>query len=143
MTTQINPVCIKYLSSQDPPTQSCLTYPSPLTGFRCGEKGREQLVPALSSVGHEARRWITLLQCFFGDDTRDDTRTDQGAIAKVLAEIRLTKKDHTFSDVPARLGSGELPARKIPTSCDAWRPPKHRKKNSEKINLLWVSQISF
>ena len=37
------------------------------------------------------------------------------------------------SDVVARLGSRELRAVKIPASYDAWRPPKRRKNDSEKI----------
>ena len=41
-----------------------------------------------------------------------------------------------FSDVSARLGSRELRAVKIPASYDAWRPPKRRKNDSEKIRFL-------
>ena len=37
----------------------------------------------------------------------------------------------------ARSGSRELRAVKIPASYDAWRPPKRRKNDSEKIEFFW------
>ena len=46
-------------------------------------------------------------------------------------------------DVAARSGSRELRAVKIPASYDAWRPPKRRKNDSEKIRFFLVSEISF
>ena len=43
----------------------------------------------------------------------------------------------------ARPGSRELRAVKILASYDAWRPPKRRKNDSEKIRFFGVSEISF
>ena len=37
----------------------------------------------------------------------------------------------------ARSGSRELRAGKIPASYDAWRPPKRRKNDSEKVRFFW------
>ena len=47
------------------------------------------------------------------------------------------------SGAVARPGSRELLAIKIPASCDAWRPPKRQKNDSEKKLFFWVSEISF
>ena len=69
---------------------------------------------------------------------------DRAAIAKAFAEHPRKKIDFAhFSDVSARLGSRELRTVKIPASYDAWRPPKRRKNNSEKIRFFLVSEISF
>ena len=56
------------------------------------------------------------------------------------AEIHAKK---SISLVLVRMGNRELRAVKIPASYDAWRRPKRRKNDSEKIDLPWVSHISF
>ena len=43
----------------------------------------------------------------------------------------------------ARPGSRELRAVKIPASYDAWRPPKRRKNDSEKIQFFWSRKLVF
>ena len=69
---------------------------------------------------------------------------DRAAIAKVFVEIRRKKINFVhFSDVSARSGNRELGAVKIPASYDAWRLPKGRKSDSEKVMFFWVSEISF
>ena len=65
-------------------------------------------------------------------------------IAKVLVEIPPKKTDFAHrSDVVVQLGSRELRAVKIPASYNAWRPPKRRKNDSERIQFFFVSEISF
>ena len=90
------------------------------------------------------------------DDSQDDCQRSSKIAADRPRSLRsggdresfrgnsLKKIDFVHvSDVSARSGSRELRAIKIPASYDAWRPPKRRKNDSEKIRFFEVLEISF
>ena len=74
---------------------------------------------------------------------RGDSQNVEKTIRKKFDFFWSLKSVFHHLDVWARSGSRELRAVKLPASCDAWQPPKHRKYNSEKNRFFGISEISF
>ena len=91
------------------------------------------------AVHHDPR---TQYRSIRGD--RSDRESFRESFRKSFRESSSNKFDFAYrSDALVRPGIRELRAVKIPASYDAWRPPKGRKNDSEKISFFSILEISF